>query len=487
VTDHGLAISTIGITTADRPQLLERCLQSLMRQVAAGGKAIRMLVVDASRDRGNEALARQASASVGSANGQQITFFGRREKRALRQTLRSGCDDSLLEFAFRPGAAGNRNIILLLTRGENVLLVDDDMVCDVWRPRSLRDGIVLGGHVEQRDITFHTRRADVCKTLVPATTDLLSAHEAVLGRTIRSLASGRPRLVDTRHACSHIRDAARGLRPSLVRMTFTGIAGDAGATYPDRLLFSTGAWKRVLERDANAFKKAFQFREVCKVPTRYIVMHYVSCMAACMGLANSSLVPPFLPAGRNEDGLFGAVMSNMDRRTTSCYLPYAAIHASHREARYRIVRFPSASETRTADLLISLINFWPPTIRANDPGRRLVRLGEWLQDLGALSRPDFVSATSVATLRTREMELRLIDGALDDPSYPAYWLRDLRAYKKLLLKNIEDPAFLLPLEFRGAASRAAAYDDLRRFVRRAGSLMSAWPVLWRGARMTVSR
>jgi hypothetical protein len=483
VTDHGIAISTIGVTTADRPQLLERCLQSLMRQLANRGKGIRILVVDASLDRANEALARHAAASVASANGRQIAFFGRREKCALRQTLRPACDDSLLEFVFRPGASGNRNIILLLTRGENVLLVDDDMVCDVWRPRSLRRGIALGGHVEQRDITFHTRRADVCKTLVPATTDLLSAHEAVLGRTIKSLAH----VVDTGRACSHIREAARGQRPSLVRMTFTGIAGDAGATYPDRLLFSSGSWKRVLERDVSTFKRAFQFREVCKVPTRYIVMHYVSCMAACMGLANSSVVPPFLPVGRNEDGLFGAVMSAMDRRTTSCYLPYAAVHASNREARYRIARFPSASETRTADLLISLINFWPPTIRANDPGRRLVRLGEWLQDLGALSRSDFESATSVATLRTREMELRLINAALDDPSYPAYWLRDLRAYKTLLLKNLEDPAFLLPLEFRGAASAAAAYDDLRRFVRQAGRLMSAWPSLWRCARMRASR
>jgi len=459
-----------------------------MRQVvAAGRRDIRVLVVDASRDANNEALARHATAKVGSANGHQIGFFGRREKLALRRTLRSAWDESLLEFAFRPGASGNRNIILLLTRGEHVLFVDDDMVCDVWRPSLSRPEIALGGHVEERAIAFYTRRADVCNTLIPARVDLLSAHQVVLGRTISSVVAGQQHRVDARNACSHIREAARGQRPSLIRMTFTGISGDAGATYPDRLLFSTGTWKDVLARDATAFKRAFRFREVCKVPSRYIIMHYVSCMAACMGLANSSVVPPFLPVGRNEDGLFGALMSAMDRRTASCFLPYAAVHASNREARYAIARFPSASETRMADLLISLINFWPPTIRANDPRRRLVRLGEWLQDLGALSRRDFVSAISLATLRTREMELHLIDAALDDDSYPAYWQRDLRAYKKMLLAHIEDPAFLLPLEFRAARTANAAYDDVRRFVRTAGRLMSAWPSLWRAARMTVSR
>jgi hypothetical protein len=458
-----------------------------MRQAAAREGPTRILVIDASQDRRNEARARQVTASVGLETGRPITFFGRREKLALRRALRTVCDEAVLDLAFRAGASGNRNIILLLTRGENVLLVDDDMVCDVWRPRSLRRGISLCGHIEQRDIAFYTRRADVCNTLVSAGIDLLSAHEVVLGRTVKSLASSHLRPVTSRHACSHIREAARGTRSSLVRMTFTGIAGDAGATYPDRLLFSTGTWKAVLERDINTFKWAFRFREVCKVPTRYTVMHYVSCMAACLGLANTSVVPPFLPVGRNEDGLFGAMLSSMDRRTVSCYLPYAAVHGSNREAKYTIGQFPSASETRTADLLISLINFWPPKIRANDPGRRLLRLGEWLQDLGSLSRRDFVSATSVATLRTREMELRLIDAALDDGSYPAYWQRGLHTYKELLLKNIEDPAFLLPLEFRDAASEMPAYDDLRRFVRNAGRLISAWPSLWRAARTMVSR
>ncbi|MBW8868332.1 MAG: hypothetical protein JF610_13565 [Acidobacteria bacterium] len=85
------------------------------------------------------------------------------------------------------------------------------------------------------------------------------------------------------------------------------------------------------------------------------------------------------------------------------------------------------------------------------------------------------------------MELQLIDAALDDDSYPPYWQRDFRAYKKMLLMHIEDRAFVLPLEFRAAGSANAAYDDVRRFVRTAGRLMNAWPSLWRDARTTVSR
>src|SRR3954470_12338507 len=93
VTDHAIPISTIGVTTADRPELLDRCLRSLLRQGgAAGRRDIRILVGDASRDAQNEALARQATATAGRANCDQVAFFGRRKRLALRRRLRSACD-----------------------------------------------------------------------------------------------------------------------------------------------------------------------------------------------------------------------------------------------------------------------------------------------------------------------------------------------------------------------------------------------------------
>src|SRR4051794_1312917 len=127
-TDSTRPISAIGVTTADRPELLERCLLSVVRQVIARGAPVRILVADASRIARNEALGRSAVSAVTRATSQAITFVGRSERLALRRALRVLGEDSLLEFAFRPGASGNRNIILLLTSGENILLVDDDMV-----------------------------------------------------------------------------------------------------------------------------------------------------------------------------------------------------------------------------------------------------------------------------------------------------------------------------------------------------------------------
>ena len=471
------------MTTADRPQLLERCLWSLTRQLDKDGAPVRVIVVDASKDSRNESLARTAAASIRRATGHTIAFIGRDEKLELRRILRTLCDDSLLEFAFRPGASGNRNIALLLTTGENVLFVDDDIVCDVWRPRTFRRAITLGGHVELRDIAFYRRRDDVCKRLLRARISLLNGHEAVLGRTVRSLATGNDLVVDARRACPHLRGAAQGVRPAQVRMTLTGIAGDAGVTYPDRFLFSKGTWKTVLAGSRRTFDTAFRSREICKVANRYVIMHEVSCMGGCLGLANSSIAPPFLPVGRNEDGLFGATLCAMDAHAVGCHIPYAVLHASARSATYRGERFPSTSETRVADLLISLVMSWTSKLHGEDPSGRLGRLGERLQRTAALRKADFIGVTSLATLRTRERELALIDSALADfEDLPAYWQRDLLLYRTLLLKNAHKASFLLPLEFHGARPLSAGYDELREFVKSAGRLYMAWPALWRKAK-----
>jgi hypothetical protein len=461
-------------------------LSSLTGQLSGHAERVRIIVVDASKNARNESRGRSAVASSHRATGHAISFVGRKERAAMRQMLRTLCDGSLLEFAFRPGASGNRNIILLLTSGENVLFVDDDIVCDVWRPRSFRRAITFGGHVELRNIAFYRRRQDVCERLLPATVDLLNAHETVLNCAVRTLATSNDLIVDMRRACPHLRAAAYGARPARVRMTFTGIAGDAGVTYPDRFLFSTGTWKTVLARSRRSFETAFSSREVCKVSNRYIVMHEFGSMGGCLGLSNTSVAPPFLPVGRNEDGLFGATLTAIDRQTVGCHVPYAVVHASPRSPRYSGRRFASASETRSADLLMWFMHSWAPRIRANDPRRRLIVLGESLQDLAGLQQAEFARVTSLATLRTRERELKLIESALaKGDTYPSYWQRDLRLYRTMLLRHASKPSFLLPLEFHGARTMRAGYDQFRQFVRSAGELYMEWPSLWMKARTSL--
>jgi hypothetical protein len=477
-------ISTVGITTADRPLPLDRCLRSVVRQLDDHQRPARIVVVDASRSATNESRSRAVVSSIRRTTDHDITFAGRSEVQAIRRALRSIIEPPLVDLVLRPGAAGNRNLIILSSRGENVLLLDDDVVCDVWRPRSLARGFGLCGHIEERGIAFYRTRAAVCERLVPATVGLLDVHERALGRTVKALADTDVLEVNAT-ACGHMRRAARGHPRAQVRMTFSGIAGDAGVNYPDRFLFSTGRWATVLKRSRRTLDTAVRYREICKIANRYLLMHQVSCMAACMGLSNRSLVPPFLPVGRNEDGLFGAMLSAMDPSTVSCHVPYAVLHDSGRPPRYAIARFPSARETRSADLLISLVHLWVRSANDVTPQRRLARLGEWLRDLAGLEPREFVDAVTVAVLATRERELARIETMVASGSgWPAFWRQTLRAYRRELLKNLQLAEFPLPIEFHGAPTRAKAWKTFQQFVGGSAELLMVWPSLWRTARTT---
>jgi hypothetical protein len=78
-------------------------------------------------------------------------------------------------------------------------------------------------------------------------------------------------------------------------------------------------------------------------------------MSYCMGLDNRSLLPPFLPVGRNEDGVFGVTLGLTDENALFAHLPYGVIHDSQRPSSYaEDEKMVSARRTRLSDLILWL-------------------------------------------------------------------------------------------------------------------------------------
>ena len=388
----------------------------------------------------------------------------------------------MVDFAIRPGASGNRNLAILLTSGENLLLVDDDVVCDTWKVRSFQKTVEVCGHVERREIAVFKTRAGARHGMVPAGANLFDAHEALLGRSLASLGTGASMRVQTTRACRFLVEGLTGSRNVVVRKTFSGLVGDAGSSNPERLLFATGVWKQLLESSRQVYDIAFKYREVRRVASRYLVTHDAACMGFCMGLANTAMVPPFLPTGRNEDGLFGMTLWSIDPTTAGGHIPYAVLHDSVRPSRYGRYAFVSATQTRIADLIIHLLSSWP-SVRATRPRLRLARLAEWLGELASLDEPEFARLIVGSIFNARQRELTLIEKALQSGTgYPDYWQRDLRRYRQILLANLAKPEFFVPVEFKGARSFRQGYGRMRDFLRMSSECLTVWPALWNKAR-----
>jgi len=480
------AITTIGVTTADRPEALRRCLLSLSRQLRHQSHDVRIIVVDGSKRSTNEGLGRSIAQAIGTSTGCDIAFIGRRERRDIRRRLISICSGDLIDFIITPGASGNRNIAILLSSGENVLLVDDDVVCEQWKVSSFRNAIEVSGHVERRDLGFFRTRRAARRGMDRVTASLLDAHGVLLGRSLESLSTSKSPRVDATRACRFLVEGLAGLRSVVVRTTFSGLTGDAGASNPERLLFGTGKWKELLLSSRDVYDTAFKYREVRRVADRYLVIHDVACMGFCMGLANSSMAPPFLPTGRNEDGLFGMTLSAVDRAAVIGHIPYAVLHDSARASRYGQYAFVSATQTRVADLMIHLVNAWTPSTRAARPKQRLSRLAQWLGELADLDERDLATAIVETVFKARERELTSIDAALRPGSgYPEHWRRDLKRYRDTLVTNLHRPEFFVPIELSDDRSIRRGYARTREYLRMSSACLAAWPALWAEARSTV--
>jgi hypothetical protein len=478
--DTPARITTVGVVTADRPARLRRALESLVGQASRYGRHPRLLVIDGSRHPVNRRATRAVVDAVGIASGQLVQYVGRAEAARFRRALRSGGDT--VPVAGPGGIGANRNLFLLLTAGERVLAVDDDIVCDPWGLRGARAGLAVTGHgFEFLEAAFFPTRRAARAAATRMAVDLFAAHEALLGRTLSSLLDRGP-TADLTEACRFVRASIAAGRRLTVRATYTGMAGDAATHCPYRLLFSDGALRSQLWSSPAIFRHAIATRETLRIASRAIVTHNSGCMAGCMGLVNQGTLPPFMTVGRNEDGVFGAMLSACDPWAVFGHAPVGVLHESHRPARRAQRRIVSASECRVSDLVIALVPDLLPPAGTRSPRVRVRRLGRATAEIGRLPPRALADLVRQRTLKARGRDWRHAEETLADPACPRYWRGALDRYRREYDASVRRPAFFLPIEFHGQGSVETGFRELGRYLRTFGDLVTEWPGIWDRAR-----
>lgn len=381
-------IEVIGIPTADRPRLLDRALQSYLRNLHSHGRSASFVVIDDSRSARNQAANRAVVESTAS-RGQAVFYLGLEERRRLAHEMaaRTGIAQQCLEFALAPDAkyerttGAARNTLLLLTAGRLSLQVDDDTLAQTALfPPEGADRILRLAPTSLGDPRFG--RWTQLQTLLRDEThvDLLSAHEELLGRRIAEC------LADTSFAQTRIEGVDRRfLRPArdgraTVRMTACGVAGDPGASSSaGTLLQASGRMRSELLREVGVYRAAVHGRRLISAAQYHAVLLTPRCMAMHIGLDGRSVLPPFMPVLRGQDNVFGALLHAADGYVG--VLPGAVLHLP--------------TDRRAARAPIGRSGLFHANLH-------VVRL---LQ-----SMPSFSALSMEATLRAAAAHLRLVHG-----------------------------------------------------------------------------
>lgn len=303
------------IITCDRPQAVERQLASMMM---AGNltRHEQLVLVDDSRDPTNAAQNRELVEDFNIRSPRDMRYLGPEEQARLLEKLVVGLPEHEEGIRFlidRQRWAGQktyglaRTLCLLLSGGKRAIVLDDDTICAAVEPLHTDEGISLGNGIRQAD--FFASEGETVSSTKRADFDPLSGHAQCLGLTmaqaINTLGTTALEPEDLREANAAYLGQWQANSPVLI--TQCGTVGDPG-TPSSAWVFELdpASTLRVLA-NPGGLEAALSNRHYWMGHTRP-GFNKLAIISQATGLDNSALLPPYFPAFRGEDYLFGAMV-----------------------------------------------------------------------------------------------------------------------------------------------------------------------------------
>lgn len=311
------APSAIFIITCDRPNALERLLESLLCNAKLGAHEELTLIDDsrsAAKGRANRALVQDFNRR----SARDMQYFGAEQQSVLLEHLCGELPEAEQGARFlidpepwegKKTYGRSRTLALLLSVGKRALVLDDDILCQALQPAVREPGMGLTG---QRQAAFYRDRETLMASAVSAGIDPLMGHLKYLGQNLgfalSDIGHGEIATDWLQGANAAMLNELRADTPVLI--TQCGSWGDPGAgsahwalhldeSSIERLASAPHGMREALENRCSWFG--------CTRPT----LHKMAFMSQMTGIDNSQLLPPYFPAFRGEDLLFASMVEAM--------------------------------------------------------------------------------------------------------------------------------------------------------------------------------
>ena len=469
-------LSSLSVVTAGRSEHTLRCIRSFLEHNRRVGRTVPVNVFD---DHSTGAAAKHFRASLRSLAedyGTSAGYSGLAEKRCfLEAATRTGLSPAATAFAIlgpeepMPSTTGaNRNTFLLHTAGTAAFSADDDVVCHPEHNcTKSTDGIRLYSGFNPLNLWFPKNGNDGPHAPNDLGTDLLHAHESLLGRTPRSLTAGgiSPRSSDFSHELflTVLNGTGR------VLATLSGLVGDSGFGTASGYLTMRGELRQRLLQSRAAYESAITNRTIRMVADQPTIAESPFLMAYAFAVDGRGILPPFFPVCRNQDGVFGAILNRLYPPGSTAHVPISIQHQPpNRRTMERDRVWSDAGVTSIADIVIALVGTFQPG-PGQPPEARIRALGRHLAALGHLPPAEFLDCLTWHMLQSATVRLARYQSALDaHRGAPDYWAADCLAYIQTLTSAIRSAAWTVPVDLPAASLT-------QPLIRRYGEVLIEWP------------
>ncbi|MFT6955198.1 MAG: hypothetical protein ACJAYC_000191 [Halieaceae bacterium] len=321
------------IITCDRPAAIERLLTSMLH---AGNlsRHEQLILIDDSRDPGNAAKNRELVENFNLTSPRNMRYFGTEEREKLLQGLIERLPEHEAGIRFlidRDQWAGcqtyglARTLSLLLSVNKRAIVMDDDVVCAAVKAPYAEDGVTFaaGGretefYASEQDLIMHTEREEF---------DPLSAHAQYIGLTmgqaLNQLGTFELTPADLLH--SNVLHLGQWRGDSPVLITQCGTVGDPGSPSTSWVYeLNSASAKRALS-SPGGLEGALTNRHYW-LGRQKPAFSKLAIISQVTGLDNSALLPPYFPAFRGEDYLFGAMVEYLHPQSVVMEFDWSVPH-----------------------------------------------------------------------------------------------------------------------------------------------------------------
>lgn len=481
----GPAVEALAIPTRDRPSLLARALDAWAASASGiPGELPEIVILDDSLE--GTAQTRDAARAFAARYPARAVLIDGDARRRFSQALAPAAGRAAafaLGFEGRPasdigsyGAA--RNLGLLVSAGRPMAMADDDTLPDFRLHPGALPGLALSPEGDPRVITPFGDSASIASWAphAPGLGCSQGPYRMYLGRLVRDIMLEVDDL-DFSRANPHSLAAAIEGRSRVAALCF-GSWGDGGMGSNLYLLAARGevGGEGGDVYSPEAYRRLRSLRTVFRAPRRASIGS-AGMMGMHIALDSRTLLPPFSPAGRDEDGLWAGTLECFHPDSLIVYLPHAVFHDPPEARTASPVPRPRLVMN---ELLRALAG--SAASRLESGPLAYIALGRRLSALAAGPRRGFAAVMADSALRLFCGRIQALELALDEfGGEPAEWAADVEESVDRLAVALESPRFWLPVELAGlepSAAEAALVDYVLRF----GELLQAWPAMFEEAR-----
>ncbi len=444
-TERDKRAPVVAIITWERPQALERLLESIVTNCDTK-EVHRLYVIDDSRkveniDK-NQALVETFASRVHT----PLKYFGQNEQQALMDELsrRLPEHESAIHFLVDQSrwrdqwtSGLSRNLALLLSCGHRLVMMDDDCICDVYDPPEPEPNITFSD--DARDADFFADEQDWAYLHQPINPDPVNRHMQCLGLSFSEAVDvlGSENLKPAGLANATALQISELEPDSRVLVTECGTLGCPGSItntwLPNMALNSLEQMLKSGQATTNALtkRKAWIGRNHPHFAPR-------PNMSAITGADNRHMLPPYLPIIRAEDRLFGYMLDFMFPSAITLDYPWAIPHLPLPEREWKNKDLNFTPTDSFPAFFVEQILQNKSSCLSSSPTDRLADLSAWFRKMSAASSEALSDMYRDSKLVDTSVRLEQLDGLLETAeSTPVNWRNYLRNGIAQLNKGME--------------------------------------------------